>query len=185
MWASIRDVPGLLADVLAFYNEAETVYQRREILPLQIEVELKTVRFLIAIEGKNALPRISGLLTRVIEQYMDLKTELDRISIVIEVSRILRSLRLDRKRALLLWQALDSPHAFQTTDNELIALLLTSDPNGDLSVIQKDIKYLTKDVLKTPNWLPLKKAILDALLPVASKAKMEVVVWEASATLLR
>eukprot|EP00210_Caulerpa_lentillifera_P001797 g1727.t1 len=185
MWSAIRTIPDLLNQVLAFYNEAETVYYRKEILPLQIEVEMKTVRLLIAVEGTNALPRINNVLSRVLEQWINLKTELDRISLVIEVSRILQSMGLNRKRALLLWQALDSPHALQTTDRELLSLVLTSDPNRDLTEIQKEIKYLTKDVLRTPNWQPLKMAMVDALFSVASRAGMDIILWEASATLLR
>lgn len=72
----------------AFYNESEAVYSRRGILPLQIEVQLKIVRMLIAFNGYKSKSRVNTLLTRILEQWTKLKSETDRMSIVVEVAKV-------------------------------------------------------------------------------------------------
>ena len=74
--------------VIAFYNEAESIYMRRGILPLLIEVQMKTIRMLLAFKGKDAKLRVNSTVTRVLEVWPRLKSEFDRMNLVIEVSNV-------------------------------------------------------------------------------------------------
>lgn len=74
--------------VRTLYMEAGHVYQRRGILPLQIEVELKRVRFTAGLHGKAAKAEVSDILTQVMDQWPLLKSEEDRVNVVVEAAQV-------------------------------------------------------------------------------------------------
>ena len=76
--------------MLAFYTEAENVYSARGILPLQIEIQLKSVRLLIGLKGHDAKATVNTTTSRIMEHWPKLKSEFDRMNIVIEVSKVHR-----------------------------------------------------------------------------------------------
>lgn len=51
--------------------------------------------------------------------------------------------------------------------------------------MQRSVGNLTRNVFASPHWLALHKAMAEAILPTASKAGMEIIVWESAAMLLR
>lgn len=51
--------------------------------------------------------------------------------------------------------------------------------------MQKSVKHLTQDVFNSPYWSIIHKAMAEAIMPTATKAGMEIIVWESAAMLLR
>lgn len=86
---------------MAFYKEADVVYSRRGMLPLQIEIQIKMIRLLIAFQGQSAMPQITTHVTRILEEWTKLKSEFDRMTIVIELSKV-RHTSISKKRDSLL-----------------------------------------------------------------------------------
>lgn len=56
---------------------------------------------------------------------------------------------------------------------------------SDVLEMQRSVSHLTKDVFNSPHWSTLHRAMAEAILPTASKAGMEIIVWESAAMLLR
>ena len=61
---------------------------RRGILPLLIEVQMKAIRMFLAFKGKDAKLRVNSTVTRVLEVWPRLRSEFDRMNLVIEVSNV-------------------------------------------------------------------------------------------------
>lgn len=68
--------------------QAYHVYQKRGIIPLQIEIELKRVRFLAGLYGRRARGEVSDLLTQVMEQWPMLKLEDDKVNVAVEAAQV-------------------------------------------------------------------------------------------------
>ncbi|GMH32365.1 hypothetical protein BSKO_00199 [Bryopsis sp. KO-2023] len=191
LWNAIKKSRTLENQVRSLYAEAGNVYQRRGIVPLQIEVELKRVRFAAGLHGKGAKSEVCDILTQVMDQWPLLKSEEDKVSVVVEAAQVLGLVGSVRKRALLVWQALEAARNLQRSDVLLLDVALKSlDPPGDhenqdTGEFRRVNWGLANCALPNRSWYLLNRAMLEALLPTASRAGSQVYVWEAAATLLR
>lgn len=55
---------------------------------MQIEVELKRVRFIAGLHGKVARAQVSDILTQIMDQWPLLSSEEDRVNVVVEAAQV-------------------------------------------------------------------------------------------------
>ncbi|CAD7698253.1 unnamed protein product [Ostreobium quekettii] len=191
LWKVLKATRNLEQQVRGYYMQAYQTYQKRGIVPLQIEVELKRARFVAGLYGHRARGEASDLLTQVMEQWPQLALEEDRVNVAVEAAQVLGMVGAVRKRAWLIWQALEMVRTLQRDDSTLLKMALKSleppgDPeNQDMRSSRPGQWSLSKCALPHRHWASLHKATLEALLSAASKAGEFVYVWEAAAALLR
>ncbi|KAK9802768.1 hypothetical protein WJX73_000202 [Symbiochloris irregularis] len=192
-WTALRTALMLERDVRALYVDAKITLRRKGGLTMQVEQDLKMARFLVGWGGAGVRSEVSSIVSNMVESVSSSPHALthDRLLTLTEAAQVLGSVGASRKRALHMWQAIDSARDLKswldqsTLQTARKALEPAEDPQGvpeGEEELLRRRKPLGGGVPR--HWGFVRTACIEGILTLSTNTRSFADMWDAAARLL-